>query len=438
MRCFILLVFIFYSSLVSAQRAETIINQLTVINNTITSRPYSDTSPIVSNRAMNVFLAYKTGYVGERTDLSFYTNYISLNTADGKFSMSHNFQKPTDIDEPLKRLFNVGISANILKGFVPEFLDKMLENEVAFTISYKWLGKVKTRIASRLQAKDGIRKKLAMDALRASLLHSLIDEIKQESRAFEATIAAIDSVELPGQDIVSAREGMRSYFYEKLQETYALKFATLQATLLLDKQYFKVISTHFTSVAVNTPIIYPAYYVASSLTTKFQQQHSYPFEIGLSHTRFWESTRMGRLFLTIGGKVLNNNSVLCYTLQKTNLSDYKNRGGSDSNQLASIQNNKAYIGLFKTFITPSINLRLNYFPPGSHIGLSILLDQSMGDYPILNARVGMPVVLINSKKLPAVNCEIYVLFYDVNNKLHWRNSTSIGIGIGIPFSRLMY
>ena len=430
---------VFLSSLfVDAQTAKTIIDQLTIINNTITNSPCQNTTSLISNRAMNVFLADKMGYASERTDLSFYTNYISLNTADGKVSVSHNFQKNKPIDERIKKLLNIGITTNTFKGSVPMFLDKMLQNEITLTINYKWLGKVKTTVESCLPGRNNINQKQEMDVLRASILSVLISEIKKKEVDFESVLATVDSDEVPGQNIDLAKATMRKYFHEKLQEEYSLKFATLQAEVLSDKQYFKLISTHYTSFSINTPVIYPQYYVASSISTKFQQKHSYPLEIILSHTRFWESMRIGRIFLSIGGNVLFNNSVSNYALTKTNLTDYKNLGGSDTNYLATLQNNKAYIGNYKTFITPLLSVRLNYFPPSSHIGLSILADQSIGSYSMLNARFGLPIVLINSKNMPAVNLEFYVLFYDVNNRMKWRNNKSVGVGMGIPLSRLMY
>lgn len=425
------------SLLVYAQTAKTIIDQLSAINKTIINTTCQNTS-LISNRAMNVFLAYKMGYASERSDLSFYTNYISLNSAEGKLSISHNFQNSKPIDEPIKKLFNVAITTNILKDFAPTFLDKMMQDEIILTFNYKWLGKVKTTVESCIPNNNSINQKQEMDVLRTSILRELIIEINKKEANFEKALSTIDSVEIPGQNIDLTKMKMRKYFYEKLQEEYALKFAVLQAEALSDKQYFKLISTHYTSFSINTPIIYPKYYVATSISTKFQQKQSYPLEIILSHTRFWESKHKGRLFLTVGGKVLFNNSVLSYALTKTNLTDYKNLGGSDTNYLATLQNNKAYIGYYKTLLTPLISVKLNYFPPSSHIGLSILVDQSMGSYSILNARVGLPIVLINSKKIPAINFEIYVLFYDLNNKLHWTNTSSIGLGMAIPLSRLMY
>jgi len=117
-------------------------------------------------------------------------------------------------------------------------------------------------------------------------------------------------------------------------------------------------------------------------------------------------------------------------------------GGRDTLHLAELESDKAYIGNYETYITPSLKGRLVYFPPDSHVGVSFLLEQNFGSYNLLNGRLGIPVVLINSKKLPAANFEFYVLFFDMSNKIvsskKYGNTTSIGLHIGIPFSRLIY
>jgi hypothetical protein len=162
----------------------------------------------------------------------------------------------------------------------------------------------------------------------------------------------------------------------------------------------------------------------------------------LSHTRFWESSKAGKLFITVSGKIAANNSVQSIGLKPTNFNDYKNLGGTDTLYLSSMANDVAYLGSYKTFITPSIRGRVVYFSHESHVGISLLLEQHFGSYNILNGRIGIPVVLINSKKLPALNIEFQLSYYDITKTIkaeHWRaNRKLIGVGIGIPMSRLMY
>ncbi|MBC7688032.1 MAG: hypothetical protein H7211_07625, partial [Aquabacterium sp.] len=102
----------------SAQTAAGIINELNAVNSAIAARPCTNGSTaIISNRAMNVFLADKTGYVSAPADLSLYTNYVTFNTTDGRLTVNHNFQKATGIDKPVKKLFSAGMYANVVSSF---------------------------------------------------------------------------------------------------------------------------------------------------------------------------------------------------------------------------------------------------------------------------------------------------------------------------------
>jgi len=85
--------------------------------------------------------------------------------------------------------------------------------------------------------------------------------------------------------------------------------------------------------------------------------------------------------------------------------------------LATLENDTVYIGDYKTFLGASFNARVVYFPSSSHIGISFLLELNTGGYKLLNGRLGIQIILINSKKTPAVNIEFQVLFFDMNQKM---------------------
>lgn len=440
---FFIAFFYFCIPFLKAQSGDSIIARLKFINKQVTNKPCnSANAAAISNRAMNVFLADKTGYLSESSDLSFYTNYVSLNTSEGKFTIYHNFQKEKGIDEPIQKLLSVGVSVNIANGFAATFLDKQFENELGATVNYKWIGKVKTHFANCTQNQNRNNQKQSMDALRAAIVHSLEIEINKRETDFKIAINIIDTTDVPGQNIQTAKALMLQNFYEDLKMDCEEKSATQQAAVLATTQNFKLITTFWTSLTAYIPFAFPKYTVAQSLTTALQQKHSYPLELMLSHTRFWESSKAGRIFFTLSGNVLFNNSKLSYALNKVTLAEYKNLGGTDTIHLANLKNDRAYIGSYETFVTPSLKARIVYFPTGSHVGISFLAEQNFGSYNVLNGRLGIPIVLINSKKIPAVNFEIYVLFFDMNNKIKqaekFGNKTSVGLGVGIPFSRLMY
>ncbi len=444
MRCLLLLVIFCSIGLpVKPQTAEDIIAELKSINKTIADKPCSTgIAPLISNRAMNIFLADKTGYLSESRDLSFYTNYVTLNSTTGRFTINHNFQKAKGIDEPIKKLLSVGVYANIANSFAASFLDKKFENELGLTLNFKWLGKVKTHFKACTQSENVGNQKQAMDALRAAIVHSLEIEIIKKADDFNLAISRIDTADIPGQNVHDASLQTTQIFYKNLEDEYTERFATLQAEMLTQSNNFRLVTMGWTSLTAYLPLVFPTYSVAPSFNAPFEEQHPWPLELMLSHTRLWESSKAGRLFLTLEGNMLFNNSKLSYGLSGINLLDYKSLGGTDTLHLAGLKNDRAYTGVYETFITPSLKARVVYFLPSSHIGISFLIEQNFGSYDLLNGRLGIPIVLINRKKTPAANFEFYVSFFDMNGKIpatrKYGNKTAIGLGVGIPFSRLMY
>ena len=452
MRCLLTLVVVSLFNVfnAAAQDAARIKEELQTINKTITIQPcVGNNGKLISNRAMNIFLADKTSYASENGDLSYYTNYVTLQSNTGLISINHNFQKATGIDEPLKNLFSVGFKANVADGFNASFTDKTFKNVLALTVNQTWLGKVTTRFTgcdpdpSNVGSTNAINQKTAMDALRAGILNKLLVEIKDKEDALQKSLLLIDlATQLPGQNSETAKQIITNNFYDDLADEYREKYALLQAETLTKTNYFKTISTHWTSLIAFVPLAFPGYQVASAFTAPIHKKHPYPAALSLSHTRFWESSKTGRLFLTLAASLSMDNSITSHQLQTTNFTDYKNLGGTDTLRFATIKNQEAYIGSYKHFVTPSIKARMVYFSHNSHVGLSFLVEQFLGTNKILNSRLGIPIILINSKKIPALNIEMQVNFFDMTNQISsiskLQNKSSVGVGIGFPMSRLMY
>lgn len=426
----------------SAQTAAGIINELNAVNSAIAARPCTNGSTaIISNRAMNVFLADKTGYVSAPADLSLYTNYVTFNTTDGRLTVNHNFQKATGVDKPVKKLFSAGMYANVVSSFTTNHSGNRVANELGLMLSYKWLGKVKTHITACTITQQGNTEKQTMDALRQGITRLLVVEINEKDAAFKMALAAIKVTELPGQNPDSAANIMRQDFYKDLKEVYTQKFAVLQAEKLTQTNNFKIITTSWTSLTASIPLAYPAYQVAQTLTAQLQKKHSYPLQVMLAHTRFFESSKAGRLFISGTAGSLFNSSTLNYGLTEVSYTDYKSLGGTDTLHLARLKTKGAFIGNYQTFITPSIRARVVYFPRNSHIGISVLVQQNFGIDNLLSGKLAVPVVLINSKKLPAANFEFYVSFLDISNRISGErigDKAIVGVSVGIPFSRLIY
>jgi hypothetical protein len=440
---FSILVFLISASLIKAQKGDSIISRLQSINHAVTSKTCSsDDAAAISNRAMNIFLSDKTGYVNAKSDLSLFTNYVTFNTSESRLTVNHNFQEATGADDPIKNLFSIGLSINIPNNYASAFLDYRHETGFGIIAGYKWLGKVKTRFTDCTVNQNKASQKQTMDALRTGMVNDLATDIKNKEADLRISLKAIDTESVQGLNSDSVKSIIERNFYEELKESSDEKFATLQAETLTKTNSFKLITTHWTAIQCYVPVVFSKYSVASSVSEAFQSEKSYPFELTLNHTRLWESSTKGRFFATFGGGILLNNSKFSYSLDKINYADYKTMGGTDTQHDAELKNDKAYFGDYDNFITPSLQCRMVYFPVEYHLGISILVQQNFGSYNFLNTRIGIPVVLINSKKTPAVTFEFYVSLTDLTSKADLAkepvNKAMAGLSVGIPLSRLMY
>jgi hypothetical protein len=440
---FFILMVLLFPALIKAQNGDKIISKLKSINDSLVSISCSSVdAAAISNRAMNIFLSDKTGYINAKSDVSFFTNYVTYNTTESRFTVYHNFQTATGADDPIKKLFGFGLSVNIPNNYASGFLDNRFDAGLGLLVGYKWLGKVKTRFTDCTETQNKANQKQAMDALRAGIVNSLTTEINKKEEDFRETLNSMNISDIQGLNTDSAKTIIQQEFYDELTETEEGKFATLQAEMLTKTMNFKLITSHWTAIQLYVPVVFSKYAVAPSYTAAFEEKTSYPIEITLNHTRLWESSKTGRWFATVGGGILLNNSKLSFGLDKTDFTEYKTMGGSDTAHDDELKNNKAYLGNYDNFITPSLQGRLVYFPVEYHLGISILVQQNFGSYNFLNARIGIPVILINAKKTPAVSFEFYVSLTDLTNKANQSNNpinkAMAGLSVGIPLSRLMY
>jgi hypothetical protein len=159
---------------------------------------------------------------------------------------------------------------------------------------------------------------------------------------------------------------------------------------------------HWTSVSAYIPLITDNYPIASGTGTVMR--HAYPLHFNLTHERLWEGSRFGRLFATIAGD-----------LQWNNIRD-------------------GYV--------PDLKAQVIYLPANSHIGISFLAKQAIGDYHATDAILGFPIVLIDKKAEPAVNFEFQLRFYDLGHTIGpgmgLAGHTAVGLTIGVPFSKIAF
>ncbi|WP_420149409.1 hypothetical protein [Spirosoma sp.] len=418
-----------------AQSPEQLISDLQTIHETIRSESCTN-QQLISNRAMNLFLSDKIGsYLTDYKSLSLYKNYITLNTLDGIFSLNHNLFQPTGTDEPVRSFYVVGVRANVANAFISAFTEKPFSNELGATFKKTWISKPKTVLHNCLE-------KNVMDAYRESLLVLIEQEIKKREEEFTNSLLQLKQGSLTNPEFTKVKDDIRSRFYAKLIDEFSRKFADSQYQELIETVRYKRITTHWTNLSFYVPVILQRFTVVQSIRSATETKKSYPFELSINHTRFWETKKSGRFFLTVEAGLSLTNSTQNYSLERVNYEQYKNAGGVDSVTLRQQKINTLFVGSYQTFLTPKAKVGFVYYPPDSHIGISTTLEQNIGIHKPLNWIVGIPIVLIDKAGAPSANFEFRFSYFDVTHQLVTRqtfsDNMSINLSVGVPFSKIIY
>jgi hypothetical protein len=417
-----------------AQSPAKIIAELKAINNKVVNMPCNTKGMLISNKAMNIFLSNKvSSYLSDDGDLSLYKNYVTLNAAGGSIAINHNFHQPVDRDDWVRSFVIIGARGNVANAYAARFSNKYFNNRLGCMLQKTWMGKPVTYY------NQCGSQKLAMDAQRAELMYSLEAEITRRAVDFERTLDSIKPADIRGQDLKAARKGLRQDFYTSLRLEYLQKFSEAQSDVLVRTNNYNRVTDNWTSIGIYIPIIPQKFEVSSNLSTDVKQRYNYPLELSLTHTRFWESTKYGRFFLTLSAKAFLNNSVQSGALYNANIGGQVIINGANT---LSLNNGDRYIGNYKNYVTPVVAGKLVYIPPDSHVGISFRVEKNFGTYYALNAILGIPMVLIDKKGVPAINFEAQLLFSDINSSIKGGrlpyNKTAISLTVGIPFSKIVY
>lgn len=425
----------FSFSIIKAQTPSQIIAELEAINNKVTNSPCTTgKGMLISNKAMNIFLSNKvSSYLSENSDLSLYKNYVNLNAAEGSIAINHNFHQPVDSDDWVRSFVIVGARVNVANAYAARFSNKYFDNRLGFELQKTWMGRPITWFD-----KCGSQK-MAMDAQRVVMVHSYAAEIRKKAADFEKSLDSIKQTELPGQNLSTAKTKLRQGFYDDLRAEYLQKFSQDQSDMLVNSNNFNLVTDNWTTVGVYLPIIPQKFEVSNDLDADVTQRHNYPLEVYLSHTRFWESTKFGRVFFTLSAKAFVNNSVQSGQLLNA---DVYGQSGVDGANTVVINDGNRFIGDYKNFITPVAAAKLVYIPTTSHVGMSFRIEKNFGNYSAINSILGIPIVLIDEKGVPAINFEPQILFSDMNKSIKGSqlpyNRTAIGLTVGVPFSKIVY
>lgn len=335
-----------------AQTPDSLLAQLKSINAGVTA---AASGLPVSNRAMNVYLSNKIGYyLSGVHDLTLYKNSVLANATSGTIAINHNLRQPQGLDNLVRAFTSIGAEANATHGSRRKF---------GFLAGRTWISPAAARYGSPKQ-------KPAMDSIRERVLRIMQREIEAAAPDFDSSMQA-------------------DFYYE---------FALRQSTALATTLNYRLLRLHWTSAGIYVPLLNEHFSGKSDAVFR----SAYPLAVNLTHTRFWDDTRLGRLYLTVSGDLTLANRYTCS-------------------------------------VTPTLHGQFVYFPPTSHFGLSGGIEQNFGPYHATNVYIGAPIVLIDKHAVPACNFEFKVRFWDLGNTLpNHPDKTSVAVTIGIPFSKIAF
>jgi len=431
-----LIAFCCFSALITtAQTPAQIIAELKAVNSKVANTPCNTgEGMLISNKAMNIFLSNKvSSYLSDNGDLSLYKNYVNLNAAEGSIAINHNFHQPVDSDDWVRSFMVMGARANVANAYAARFSNKYFDNRLGFELHQTWMGKPITHYNQCGNQKQ------AMDAQRAVMVHNFAAEISRRSADFERTLDSIKPAEVPGQNLQAAKAKLRQDFYAALRLEYLQKFSATQSEVLVNSENYTLVTDNWTSVGIYLPIIPQKFEVSSDVNTDAEKRYNYPLEISINHTRFWESTKFGRIFFSLSAKAFYNNSVQSGALYNADITGPETTDGINA---VAVNEGNRFIGDYKNYITPVAAAKLVYIPYDSHVGISFNIEKNFGTYHALNSILGIPIVLIDKNGVPAINFEAQLLFSDMNNSIKGSqlpyNKTAVGLTVGIPFSKIVY
>lgn len=238
------------------------------------------------------------------------------------------------------------------------------------------------------------------------------------------------------------KQDKQDKFYQDLSDEYEKKFADQQVDAIEENKAYKTAKTWWISSILDIPISRSEYLTAPRYTQPFATIKFFPWSFSFSYNRIWESQRLGKLFVLANAGIQTNNPIKTEQLTKTSLDVYKRLGGTDTLQLASLSADEAYVGDYKTFLSPSVRVQAVYFLPDWNVGASVQLERFFGNYDPLNLKLGLPIRLNDKDGKPTVNFEIQYKVADISNRLtsgkSWGEKSTIGLSVGLPFNSILY
>lgn len=381
---------------------------------------------IVTNTGFNIFMQKKAlNYLTGVSDLSLAKFYGAYSTDDNKLNLGFNIPVTNPYTRKLAFVINPLVEADVKNNFATLYKDGKWKNDIRGGLKVSYLIPFSTMNFRGEGSKGGLK------TLRAKEYQKAVKKLNEETTA---EITLMDGSKTKPEPLTN-------------QEVEKMKYDILETVGLAEANYvekekpFTWFQTAWVSAWSLFPLTSAERYISADNTQPFQKTNFNLWELNLLATYLIENKRFGTFYLSPWIKYFQNNSANADLMTTVDYVQYSQFPGSNPQNLALLETNKAYIGTYDKFMTTNFNFQLVYMAPWQNTlikpGLSFRFEKNWGDYSPTNLRLGVPLN-IQGKEKP-INIEIQYRINNINNYKSIANHKStniVGVSLGLPISLL--
>lgn len=441
------------------------------LKNYVSETDLTFNNSLVTDRAFNLFLQKKTSYyLSGVSEINLSRYYATYSSDNDKFNFGVNF-KNDEKDKKLKWLLTPLLESNIKKNFTTLYKKGEWQSDIRFGAKFtlfKW-GKITYKgmdlksnqetnliIVRNLELAKILKKIESDEVVRtekintsSQQIYSNIEELKKIANSkpdevYKKTKKYLDSLTRNGNtelDLLINTEA------DKLStlEDYKTQISTAEVERLFKRDSYTCFQNYWFSVWGFVPLTERKTYIAVNNTVNFEKERLKLWELNLQGNGIWESNNKFSLYASLGWKIFQNNSAIADLMTSVDYYQYSQFPETTKSNLAVLDNNKAYIGEYKEFVTNNFNLQCvlslsNTDKNGKEKlvtpGISAYIEKNVGDFSATNLRFGVPL-RFRGKSTP-INIEPQIILKDITNysNKEEKEKPTIGINVGIPFTAL--
>lgn len=484
-------VVMFFGAITSAQTKTDSLKKN--LENYVNTTDLKFENQLVSDEAYNLFQQKKTSYyLTGASEVSLSKVYATYSSEQDKFNFGVNFKvgyKEKDLDKAdrsknqLQWLFTPLMESNIKKSFTTLYEKGKWNSDIRVggKINYFFKGKLnypgmdisnKDQTGNIIYSHQETNLIIIRNLKLAKILKSIdsLEMVKAESEKSAQSVVGqrLESLKKiasnnPEDDryvrtksyleMITSNENMvlnqlidKNLDKPKSLDDYKNQIADAEVNELYKANSYNCFRNYWISIWGFYPITEEDTYISTGTSQNFTAQKLKLWEVNAQGNMIFEKNNKFSFYGALGFKVFSNNSAISNSMTLVDYYQYEQYAPTAYNNLAVIENNKAYIGTFEEFTTTNMNLLLVLSLPNTNSagkerfltpGISLFTEKNIGQFHAMNLRVGIPL-RFRGKSTP-INIEPQIILRDINNyskKTDYSLKPVIGINVGLPFTAL--